>query len=377
MKFVFFYHAFTSCWNHGNAHFLRGVTRALAERGHQVTVYEPEDGWSRTNALADGGAAILEECAQLVPGVNVQSYRLQSLDLDRALEGAGAVIVHEWNDPSLVALLGRRRLMSGGFLLLFHDTHHRAVTAPQELARFALEPYDAILVFGEVLREVYLKRGWGRHVITWHEAADSALFRPEPKAAQDTDLIWIGNWGDGERDVELNQFLIEPASRAGIRARLHGVRYPMEVQDRLRALAFDCRGWLPNHRVPGAFGEARLTIHVPRRPYAETLRGIPTIRMFEALACGIPLICAPWHDTEGIFPEGSYLRVENGDECSAALQLLMKDRDLAAQMSATGLSAISARHTCAHRADELLAALERYNAAGMEQPQSQSQQMVA
>ena len=43
MKFAFFYHSLQSCWNHGNAHFLRGVVRELASRGHDVTLFEPAD----------------------------------------------------------------------------------------------------------------------------------------------------------------------------------------------------------------------------------------------------------------------------------------------------------------------------------------------
>ncbi|MGH8174867.1 MAG: glycosyltransferase, partial [Steroidobacter sp.] len=47
MKFVLFYHSLVSDWNHGNAHFLRGVVSELLARGHAVDVYEPENGWSR------------------------------------------------------------------------------------------------------------------------------------------------------------------------------------------------------------------------------------------------------------------------------------------------------------------------------------------
>jgi spore maturation protein CgeB len=134
MKFVLFYHSFTSCWNQGNAHFLRGVARALCAEGHQVAVYEPQDGWSRLNALQEeGGAAVLQECAALASGVEVHSYVSGSLDLDRALDGADVVIAHEWNEPALIATLGERRAHGGRFVLLFHDTHHRAVTAPREL----------------------------------------------------------------------------------------------------------------------------------------------------------------------------------------------------------------------------------------------------
>ncbi len=52
-------------------------------------------------------------------------------------------------------------------------------------------------------------------------------------------------------------------------------------------------------------------MHIPRRPYVESLPGIPTIRVFEALACGIPLISAPWSDSEALFrPEQDFWLAE-------------------------------------------------------------------
>jgi spore maturation protein CgeB len=184
MKAVFFYHAFTSCWNNGNAHFLRGVTRELARLGHEVVVCEPEDGWSRSNALDDGGEAVLCEAASLIPGVKLCTYGI-SLDLDEVLERADLVIVHEWNLPDLIGRIGRHRANGARFTLLFHDTHHRAITAPHQLAGFDLDGFDGVLAFGEVLREIYVKRGWARRAFTWHEAADTELYRPMPEVGKE------------------------------------------------------------------------------------------------------------------------------------------------------------------------------------------------
>ncbi|HEX2215242.1 MAG TPA: glycosyltransferase [Xanthobacteraceae bacterium] len=354
MKFVLFCHSFISCWNHGNAHFLRGVARELLQLGHRVVVYEPEDGWSRLNLLRDHGAAAFDAASGIVPGVELQSYRLETFDCEAALDGADVVIVHEWTAPDLVGRVGDLRARGGRFLLLFHDTHHRAATAPAEIDAFDLEGYDAVLAFGEVLREVYARRGWGRQVFTWHEAADTALFHPLPAERKDTDLIWIGNWGDGERDAELTEFLVEPATQLRLRACIHGVRYPQELAERLRMHGAQYAGWLPNHRVPEAFARARLTVHVPRRPYVEALPGIPTIRVFEALACGIPLVSAPWRDAEGLFPNGSFSIAADGAQMQSALSRLLHDEAFAAEQVRTGLDAIRSRHTCAHRVQELL-----------------------
>lgn len=358
MNVVLFYHSVLSCWNHGNVHFLRGIARELVRLGHRVDIYEPQDGWSRSNALADGGAAVLAEAAALLPGVRIHSYAQATLDLDRATDEADLVIVHEWNAPALVAALGRQRAYRARFTLLFHDTHHRAVTAPADLQGLGLDGYDGVLAYGEALRAVYLRRGWARRAYVWHEAADTELFRPLLAERKDTDLVWIGNWGDEERSRELHALLIQPIQKLALRARVHGVRYPPAARDLLAQAGIDYAGWLPNHRVPDAFARARATVHVPRRPYTEALPGIPTIRVFEALACGIPLISAPWRDEERLFPAGAYLTARDADQMTTSISRVLRDRDCAQAMIETGLRAIRERHTCAHRVRELLAIVD-------------------
>jgi spore maturation protein CgeB len=353
MNFVLFCHALTSCWNNGNAHFLRGIARELRALGHDVSVYEPENGWSRLNAISDRGIEPLQQAQALLPGIDIRRYG-PALDLDQALDGADVVIVHEWNSPDLIGEIGRRRIQGGSFALLFHDTHHRAVTAPEELERFDLQGFDGVLAFGEVLRQIYLRLGWANRAFTWHEAADITLYRQHPEIDRTHDVIWIGNWGDNERSAELNEFLLQPVAELGLRARVHGVRYSPDALRAIETAGIEYCGWLPAHRAPVAFAGARTTVHIPRAPYARALPGIPTIRMFEAMACGIPLVSAPWEDAENLFPPGSYLRAADGAEMKDALLTLLRDHALAAEMVKTELKVIRDRHTCRHRAAELI-----------------------
>lgn len=354
MKFVLFYHSLVSDWNHGNAHFLRGVVAELLARGHAVDVYEPADGWSRSRLVAEHGEAPLAAFAQRFPQLRSHLHD-DRLDLDRALDGADVVIVHEWNPPELVARIGRHPRGTRRRRLLFHDTHHRSVTAPEEMRRYDLRDYDGVLAFGEAVRQRYLDNGWCERAWTWHEAADLRVFRPQPHTPRDGDLVWIGNWGDGERARELHEFLLEPVAALGLSAVVHGVRYPQSALAALARAGIDYRGWLANHRVPDVFARFRATVHVPRRPYAQALPGIPTIRMFEALACGIPLVSAPWDDVEGLFAPGSdYLVARDGADMRHQLHELLHDDALAAGLAAHGLRTIRERHTCAHRVDELL-----------------------
>jgi spore maturation protein CgeB len=357
MRFVLFYHSLISDWNHGNAHFLRGVVRELQVRGHRVDVFEPAFGWSLRNLIEQHGETALEAFHRAYPTMHSALYTLDDMDLERILEGADVVLVHEWNDPKLVARIGECRARGGGFRLLFHDTHHRAVSEPDAIRAFDLQHYDGVLAFGEVLRQIYQDRDLARRVWTWHEAADTRLFHPPPRPTEPKlDLVWIGNWGEGERAREIGTFLIEPIEALRLRARVHGVRYPEEARAALTRAGIDYRGWLPNHRVPAVFAQAKATVHIPRRFYAETLPGIPTIRVFESLACGIPLVCAPWHDSENLFRPGrDYLVARNGAEMREHLRLLVSDASTRRLLAESGLQTILAKHTCSHRVDELLA----------------------
>jgi spore maturation protein CgeB len=374
LRIVLFCHSLVSCWNHGNVHFLRGVVRELQARGHEVRVLEPADGWSRGSLLREQGVQALEDNLRATPAACVTTWRPETLDLDAALEGADLVLVHEWSPPELIARLGRHRLAGGRYLLLFHDTHHRAVTRPAEMARYRLDGFDGVLAFGAALREVWLARGWAQRAWVWHEAADLRAFGPRPEIPRTHDLVWIGNWGDDERADELMEFLLRPVGVLGLGAAVHGVRWPPPALRALRRRRIAFRGWLPNHRVPEAFAGARVTVHVPRRPYAAALPGIPTIRVFEALACGIPLVSAPWHDAEGLFTPGEdFLMVRDGAGMKAALRRLLHEPALAAGLAARGQATVAARHSCADRVDELLAicaglAPERFAAVPVDEP---------
>ena len=121
-RFAFFYQSVISDWNHGNAHFLRGIARELQRRGHDVDVYEPRSGWSRTNLVAEHGERAIGEFRAAFPALRPRLYDL--------------------------------------------------------------EHYDGVLAYGRVLRDVYVDRGWARRVWVWHEAADVELFRPRGIAAR-------------------------------------------------------------------------------------------------------------------------------------------------------------------------------------------------
>jgi spore maturation protein CgeB len=357
MKVVIFCHSLVSDWNHGNAHFLRGLALELQARRIEVEVYEPAEAWSVENLLQDCGPGALSAFAAAYPTLRSQRYDDSELSLVRALDGADIVLVHEWNSPELVRRIGEHHAQHSHYSLFFHDTHHRSLTAPEEMSRYELTHYDAVLAFGDVVRRTYLQNGWAARAFTWHEAADVRTFmaRDESPTPQG-DLVWIGNFGDEERTAELTEYLVEPVHRLGLRAKVYGVRYPESARRALAKAGIEYGGYLPNWEVPRVFAEYRVTVHVPRRPYAAQLPGIPTIRPFEAMACAIPMVSAPWSDSERLFNAGSdYLVARDGDEMQRCLSRLLSDSTLRAQLARSGRATIMSRHTVSHRVNELLA----------------------
>ena len=222
------------------------------------------------------------------------------------------------------------------------------VTASDEMRRYDLSNYDGVLAYGNVLRDLYLERALAKRAWTWHEAADTRIFHPRAREEFEGDLVWIGNWGDDERTAELHEFLIEPVKALGLKARVYGVSYPEDAKRALAEAGIEYGGWLPNFEAPEIFSKFKLTVHVPRRPYVKALPGIPTIRPFEAMACGIPLICSPWDDCEHLFTPGKdFLVAQTGQQMTRQIKNLLTNEQLAQNLADHAFKTGCSRHTCA------------------------------
>jgi spore maturation protein CgeB len=360
LRFHIFAHSWVSDWNHGNAHFLRGLARELIQLGHTVRCYEELGAWSLSNLVKEEGnlaVTAIDEFRREYPELRIQFYNNDESFgpfANTYLRGADVVIIHEWNDARIVNQILDLKAKFG-FKALFHDTHHRAYTSPRDILKFRLDLFDGVLAFGDAIRRIYTD-GFGiPQAWTFHEAADVQKFQPLA-ADKNIDVVWVGNWGDEERTKELQEFLIGPASSPPKRKTVvHGVRYPEHAVKLLQESGIEYRGYLPNLKAPQVYAVSKLTVHVPRRQYANGLSGIPTIRVFETLACGIPLLCSPWDDVEKLFRPGEdYLCVRDGDVMKAEIERLIKDDGARRQLAANGMETIRARHTCRHRAEQLV-----------------------
>ncbi|HEV7784647.1 MAG TPA: glycosyltransferase [Thermoanaerobaculia bacterium] len=347
MRVAFFVHSLLADWKHGSSHFLRGIATELIARGHEVLIFEP-----RQSLIAGQGAETLAGFRAAYPKLASQRYDSAALDLDRALEGASLVIVHEWSDPVLSHRIGHHRRHGGAYRLLFHDTHHRAVTHPAAFSAYSLADYDGVLTSGAAVRDLYLKNGWARAAWTWHGAADTRVFYPRGVEDRAGDLVWVGNWGDDERS-ELREYLTGPVHELGLFARVYGGHVRAVFRGRPAGPAGSghrlCR--LGAYEVPRILARFAVTVSVPRRPQSQA----PPTQLFEALACGIPLVSAPWDDAEGLFRPGQdFLLAHNGEEMKLLLRELLDDPALGVELARSGRETLLSRHTCAHRVNELL-----------------------
>jgi len=310
MKVVVFAPSPGSDLDRRTAGFLRGIVAELREREHEVAVHEPDGDSDR-------------------------------VDLDSALDDADLVLVQAQNEPGLVGRIGAHRARNDSYRLLLHDTQPRALSAQAEMAPYDLPAFDGVLAGGEVIRLAYMERGWAARAWTWHEAADIRVFHPLPGIEPEADLVWIGNWDDGSRAEDLRTFLLRPARTARLHGSVYGAGYTRSARLRIALARLHYRGEIVAHRAPGIFARHRLTVHLPDSPGAEPVPGIPGSSLFEAMACGIPVVSAPWDDCEGLFrTEQDYLVARDCAEMREAMQAIVEYPELAEKLRASGLATI-------------------------------------
>ena len=272
------------------------------------------------------------------------------------------MIVHEWNEPALVA--AHRRGCGGAaarFTLLFHDTHHRAVSDPDAIR--ALRPR-------RLRRRARLRRGARARSTAAGAGATasspgtrpptSRLFRPPADEAQRDGLVWIGNWGDDERSARAaTNSCSSRRRRPACALDVHGVRYPdagaatcWPLRRALSRLAAERRGAArssPAISRPSTCRAASTSRRCPAsRPSASSRRWPAASRWSRA----------PWERRGGPVParRRTYLVARDGAEMTRHLARAARRPGAARRARRAAASRRSARrHTCAHRVDELLA----------------------
>ena len=362
MRVVLFCHSLLSDWNHGNAHFLRGVVSELVARGHEVRVFEPQGRVERAEPRRRPRRGGARRRAPRVsrPSSPSATTRARSTSTRRSPAPISCWCTSGTSRSSCAAHRRAPRARRRRLPLLFHDTHHRSATDPARDAPLRPPRYDGVLAFGGVVRDLYLQRGWARRAFVWHEAADTAPVRAPPRRARrarprvDRQL---GRRASAARSSRSScsarcassalapRVLRRPLSRGGARrpSRARASRYRRLAPEpprrrRLRARAASpctSRGGRTRSALPGS----RRSAPSRRSPAASR-------------SCS-----APWERRGGALRARARLpgRARRRRDDAAPRWALRTDRRRPLPWPRGACATVLARHTCAHRVDELLA----------------------
>ncbi|MGT2481644.1 CgeB family protein [Methylobacterium oryzae CBMB20] len=343
MRLVVLGLSLSSSWGNGHATTYRALLKAFAGRGHDVLFLERDVPWyAQHRDLPDPDFCDLALYADLD---GLEQHRA-------AIAAADAVIVGSYVPDGIAA--GARVLEWARGARAFYDIDTPVTLAALEagtcayLAAGQIRDYDLYLSFtgGPTLRR--LERAYGA-------PAARALYcsvDPEAYPALDRparyDLSYLGTYSP-DRQPTLERLLIEPARRAPeLRFAVAGPQYPGGIDWPANVERIE---HLPPDRHPDFYASSRYTLNVTR---ADMVRAgwSPSVRLFEAGACGTPVISDTWDGLDTLLvPEREILLPDGPD----AVLAILRGRSEAARRSlgAAARAAILARHTAAARAEEL------------------------
>jgi spore maturation protein CgeB len=325
----------TSSWGNGHATNYRGLLGALLERGHEVLFLERERPWYAANRdftapwvrLYDDVAELRHhaEAVRRADLVLVGSYVPDGCEVaDWALSTAGGVTAFWDIDTPVTAA----KLARGDHEYL----------SPELVPRF-----DLYLSFtGGPL----LDRLGARRALPFYCIADPALYTPLDAPAR-WELGYLGTYSD-DRQPKVEGLLLDPArARPDLRFAVAGPQYPASVSWPANVERFES---LPPAEHRGFYAAQRFTLNLTR---AEMVRSgwSPSVRLFEAAACGVPVISDWWDGLDAFFEPGREILVA-ADAEDVLRHLTLADGERQAVGRRARLRVLAA-HTADHRAREL------------------------
>jgi spore maturation protein CgeB len=352
MKLVVFGLTVSSSWGNGHATLWRGLINALAERDHRVVFFERDCPYyaAHRDVHELPGAGVLHLYAEWDDAF--EAGRRELADADAALvtsycpDGvAAACLVLE----SHAGVRGFYDLDTPVTLAELDLGHYPDYLVPEGLGGF-----DLVLSYtgGKAIDQLKSRLG-ARRVAPLYGHVDPEVHRPvAPQPHYRADLSYLGTYA-ADRQRALEAFFVEPArARTEKRFVIGGAQYPMDFP------------WAPNiyfvrhlppSEHPAFFSSSRLTLNVTRAAMA-AMGWCPSGRLFEAAACGCTVLSDRWEGLDGFFaPGGEVIVAETREDAVAALDL--SDAEIA-RIGRAARERTLAEHTSAHRAEELLSALE-------------------
>jgi spore maturation protein CgeB len=350
MKLVIFGLAISSSWGNGHATLWRGLCKALVARGHDVTFFEknlPYYAAHRDYTEIPGGRLILFEDWEAIENIALGEVR-----------SADAAIITSYCPVSQQAA---RIVKEYARCRVFYD-----LDTPVTIARLrageevpyipsdGLSGFDLVLSYtgGEALRFLQDELGAER-VAPLYGSVDPDVHCPgQRRESYACDLSYLGTYS-ADRQAALEQLFIEPARlKPKQKFVMGGAQYPEEFPwtENIHFVRH-----LPPSEHAAFFCSSRLTLNVTRGPMRE-LGYCPSGRLFEAAACGTPIITDSWQGLDQFFAPGNEVLVAcRTEDVLAALEL---DAEALQEMARRARERVLVEHTAAKRAEELENALE-------------------
>jgi spore maturation protein CgeB len=345
MNIVFLGLSITSSWGNGHATTYRALLRELHRRGHRLLFLERDQPWYAA-----------ERDLPRPPYCEVQLYA-DPADLQtrfaRRVAQADCVVVGSFV-PDGIAVAEWATQIAGG-LTAFYD-----IDTPVTLAAIAedaceyLRPelipaFDLYLSFtGGPTLNLLEQRYGARHAAAFYCSVDPAVYRPEVAPKKRWDLGYLGTFST-DRHAMMQRLLIEPcAADPALRGVVTGSLYPASLQWPENVERVD---HLPPHEHPAFYNAQRFTLNLTRAAMVRAGYS-PSVRLFEAAACGTPIISDAWEGLDTFFTPGDEILIaSSGDDVLRFLRDISdEERDAIGRRAR---ARILREHSAAHRAEQL------------------------
>jgi spore maturation protein CgeB len=334
----------TSSWGNGHATTYRALVRQLAARGHSVTFLERDVPWYAENRDMPNP-----------PGARTHLYTSLD-DLRHAhqvdVSDADLVIVGSYVPEGIA--VGEWVTSTADGVTAFYDIDTPVTLAKLSnggadyISRHLIPRYDLYLSFtgGPTLER--LERDFGAPLARpLYCSVDTADYFPESAAVR-WDLGYLGTYSD-DRQPTLTELMLEPArSLNDRRFVVAGAQYPESIAwpDNVTRITH-----LPPRDHREFYNRQRYTLNITR---ADMIRAgwSPSVRLFEAAACGTPIVSDYWEGLEEFFEPGKDILIaRSADDTETYLHEVPEDERVAIGLRAR--ERVLARHTAEHRAEEL------------------------
>ncbi len=352
MKIVICGLSITSSWGNGHATTFRALARALHDRGHQIVFFERDVEWYASN--------------RDLPEPTFCKVRLYDewpevlSELRGELSGCDVAVVGSYFPDGIAAVC--EMLDSNARVKAFYDidtpitvSKLRTTGSTEYLRADQIPGLDVYFSFtgGPTLGEIERKFGAPR-AVPLYCSFDPERYHPYPVAKRfDCDLSYMGTYAP-DRQPKLEQLLCEPARQLpSSRFLVAGPQYPRSIRwpKSVRRIMHLNPRWHPHF-----YSSSRITLNVTRRDMVQAGYS-PSVRLFEAAACGTAIASDNWPGLATFFSPGKEILLPTGSEDMVRYLSDLSDADVQ-KIGRAAMERVLSEHTSQIRAGEFETAVE-------------------